>query len=89
MYRTRDFRRHQQERATQKTWRLLRNWGWLHPSQIGLVGRGTLEEFQAWAERWVKLMTSTHRKPCSCPGCGNVRRHFGTKTRQELKALIP
>jgi rubrerythrin len=24
--------------------------------------------------------------PCSCPMCGNPRRHFGTKTVQEIRA---
>lgn len=24
-------------------------------------------------------------KTCSCPCCGNPRKHFGLKTRQELK----
>ena len=88
MFRTRAFRRHQQERATQKTWRLLRAWGWLHPSQVGSFRRKTEEEHQAWARRWVQLMTSTHRKPCSCTGCGNPRRHFGTKTRKEIIAQM-
>jgi hypothetical protein len=31
---------------------------------------------------------STHGKPCSCYMCGNPRRHFGEKTRQELIADI-
>ena len=26
------------------------------------------------------------RQPCSCWMCGNPRRHFGTKTRQEIIA---
>ena len=26
------------------------------------------------------------RKPCSCWACGNPRRHFGAKTRQEIIA---
>lgn len=25
---------------------------------------------------------------CSCPSCGNPRKHFGQKTRQELKNLL-
>lgn len=28
------------------------------------------------------------RVPCSCPGCGNPRRHFGEITRQEKLADI-
>lgn len=29
---------------------------------------------------------SATRVPCSCPHCGNPRRHFGEKTRQERRA---
>jgi hypothetical protein len=31
----------------------------------------------------VGKMAAVHCKPCSCPGCGNARRHFGSKTLQE------
>ena len=39
-------------------------------------------------ERNIGLTASTHGKPCSCPMCGNPRRHFGEKTMQEIKADI-
>lgn len=32
---------------------------------------------------WIGHIATTP-KPCSCPLCGNPRRHFGTRTRQEL-----
>ena len=32
--------------------------------------------------RYFQRLLAT-RKPCSCWMCGNPRRHFGTKTRQE------
>jgi len=31
----------------------------------------------------VGVWTSTHGKPCSCILCGNPRRNFGERTRQE------
>lgn len=37
--------------------------------------------------RIAHLMAKT-RKPCSCPMCGNPRRHYGEKTIQEKKADI-
>lgn len=80
MERDRSYRRHQHWRATQKSLRLLRDWGWLRPFR-----HQTEEEYREWAAHWVHLMTSTHRKPCSCTGCGNPRRHFGERTRPELK----
>jgi len=30
-------------------------------------------------------MASVHCADCSCPMCGNPRKHFGQKTMQELK----
>ena len=30
---------------------------------------------------------SNRRTLCSCAGCGNPRRHFGGRTRQELRAV--
>lgn len=39
-------------------------------------------------EKRIGKTASTHGKPCSCPMCGNPRRHFGEKTRQETKADI-
>lgn len=35
--------------------------------------------------RVVGLYAAT-RVPCSCPLCGNPRRHFGERTRQERQA---
>ena len=35
--------------------------------------------------RGIGRMASTHNVPCSCSRCGNPRRIFGTKTRQEVK----
>ena len=29
-----------------------------------------------------------HIKHCSCPGCGNPRRHFGKRSRAELRAML-
>lgn len=52
-----------------------------------------LEKVQRWstfginhdyAIRWAQIHTDT-RSPCSCPGCGNPRRHFGKVTLQERK----
>jgi hypothetical protein len=31
---------------------------------------------------------ATDRKPCSCPACGNPRRHFGERTLRETKTEI-
>ncbi len=36
----------------------------------------------------VGVVASTHGKPCSCPMCGNPRRHFHEKTRQEIVAKM-
>lgn len=44
------------------------------------VGGLLTEEERAYR---VGKMASVHSKPCSCPGCGNSRRHFGHKTLQE------
>jgi hypothetical protein len=55
----------------------------------------------AWRNRWwrqtngyydvggkcEKLLIKT-RVPCSCAGCGNPRRHFGRRTRQETLAEL-
>ena len=35
-------------------------------------------------ERSVGLTASTHGKPCSCPMCGNPRKYWNEKTRQEV-----
>jgi len=37
-------------------------------------------------ERAIRYLLHT-RKPCSCPGCGNPRRHEGEVTKQELFSL--
>ena len=45
--------------------------------------------YSGWArgsDRVTGLLANT-RVPCSCPGCGNPRRHFGQRTRQEIIAL--
>ena len=39
--------------------------------------------------RHVGKTASTHGKPCSCPMCGNPRRHFHKVTMQEKKAEEP
>ena len=38
-------------------------------------------------EKWLHIMINT-RKPCSCIWCGNPRKWFGEKTRQEKIADI-
>ena len=35
--------------------------------------------------RSVGRIYSTHGSECSCAMCGNPRRHFGTKSRQEIR----
>lgn len=51
-----------------------------------------------WAERSNGRFDYDERKcgmmartpvPCSCPSCGNPRRHFGQRTLQELRAEAP
>lgn len=52
---------------------------------------GAEQELHRWLtpaefKRWVSLTASSY--PCSCMHCGNPRRHFGERTRQELQAQI-
>lgn len=42
-------------------------------------------EFYANGGEYEKRLIKT-RVPCSCPMCGNPRRHFGQKTLQEKKS---
>lgn len=40
---------------------------------------------ESWEERTRQMLISA-RAPCSCPMCGNPRRHFGRPTVQERRA---
>lgn len=39
-------------------------------------------------ERNVGKTASTHGKPCSCPMCGNPRKYWNEKTKQEIVAEL-
>ena len=68
--RDRAYRRWQMERAKQRVLRWLRRWRrWMRD------GDEPPPDFVG--------RTATTPKMCSCPGCGNERRHFGHVTRQE------
>jgi hypothetical protein len=85
--RSRSFRRHQLKRVKEKArfikrqvWGMFTNIFVRSPSPLSPVAPGEEDP------RIVGLGASTHCKPCSCPGCGNPRRHFGGNngmTRQE------
>lgn len=84
MSRSRSFRRAQLAKAKQRA-RNLYVRVWQVKSRVKLPGArwsipGPVEEPSA---TWTGKMASTHCKPCSCPGCGNPRSHFGEPTRQE------
>lgn len=63
-----------QKQRNRERWRRIYRWrARLSPSSA------------AWAERNV-LQAAQHGKLCSCPMCGNPRRHFGDETIQERRA---
>jgi hypothetical protein len=45
------------------------------------------KDFYAEGGEYEKTLIKT-RVPCSCPMCGNPRKHFGEQTRQERKITI-
>lgn len=74
MHRSAAYRRHQFFRARGRAKRMLDTWDSYPP------GKKLYDIDPTFIARY-----AITRKPCSCPGCGNERRHFGTKTLQELK----
>lgn len=54
--------------------RLYRSWSWFT--------NGIFDDDAKWEKRLIKT-----RVPCSCPMCGNPRRHYGERTRQEKLSL--
>ena len=49
--------------------------------RLGLADWPDVHEIRACRE-----MLADHLKTCSCPMCGNPRRHFGERTLQERRA---
>ena len=69
-------RREQENRGKNKAKKIMKDsWGW------------TSEELLD--NRHIGKIASTHGKPCSCPMCGNPRRHFHEVTMQEKRAEKP
>jgi hypothetical protein len=81
--RSRSFRRLQAERAKSRA-----RWLWTDIWQVKDYSRGAGYSPCEPNPIWVGRMAQTHCKPCSCPGCGNARRHFGRRSRQELRAAL-
>jgi hypothetical protein len=67
--RDRAWRRAKQEKAKTKAKRVLKQWHHMHVEDPETIGH----------------MASTGCKPCSCPMCGNPRRHFKQLTVQERR----
>lgn len=44
------------------------------------------QQYRDVDDRAVGKATSTHLVDCSCPMCGNPRKWFGKKTKQEIQA---
>jgi hypothetical protein len=68
---SRALRRHHRARMIRKTYRMSKNIYWAYPK----------EDWDYW---WVRR-TYKNRKVCSCPSCGNPRRHFSEITLAEAK----
>lgn len=77
MYRTRAERRHHAARSKARARRIVKQWA--------LCSAGLLDDPQEQEEIAVRLRKN--RCKCSCPMCGNERRHFGRKTIQERRQL--
>lgn len=82
MERDRSYRRYQAERAKRKAaWFAHYLYQLDRPSKIPWAGGLTWEQV---APGWIGRTAAMHCSCCSCPQCGNPRRHFGQRTRQEL-----
>jgi hypothetical protein len=69
---SRAIRRHHAKRIKDRVRRMIKDtWGDLYQTTVD-------------DPRHVGMVAHTP-KTCSCPCCGNPRKHFGLKTRQELK----
>lgn len=42
-----------------------------------------------WFPPELRVKNGDHRAKCSCPGCGNQRRHTGERTIQERRNDLP
>jgi len=71
--RTITYRREQNKKRKRRARRIISRW---------FHGRDLADD-----ERFVGIMAATPCR-CSCPYCGNERRHFGKRTRQEIVADI-
>jgi len=67
------YRRAQAEKRKRRARRIISRWFYGHDL--------------ADDERFVGIMATTPCR-CSCPFCGNERRHFGKRTREEVAANI-
>jgi len=64
----------------------------MHKANVKAKRRLKLKTPDYWKDKsngikvfhWQKYRNSG--QPCSCPMCGNPRKHFKQKTRQEIKA---
>lgn len=73
--RKRSERRHSEAIAKKKARTLI------HRVRLWIGGIPSPEE----EKRLVGKQAAVHSRPCSCPGCGNARRHLKQKTLQELR----
>jgi len=86
---SRSIRRHHAKRIKEKFRRVVRkiwNLGWNYNKNNELPKSPVPPKQED--PKMVGKAASTHCAECSCPGCGNPRRHFGEITIQEKIAEI-
>ena len=82
--RDRSFRRHHLKRIKNKV-KFITRQVWGRFSNIFVRSSSPLPPVTHGDEdpRIIGIGASTHCRACSCPGCGNPRKHFGNLTKQE------